>query len=439
MAAPGGVALPEPLTARVTLPPGPVLVALSGGADSAVLAWVASHSESPARAVFVDHQLPASARLREAANLIADALELPFDVVAAPVEDTAPSFEDAARSARYEALADAAKPDEWILTGHTADDQAETVLGNVLRGAGGAGLAGIPGRRGRLLRPLLGVSRADTRTAARALELPFFDDPDNRSLRRRRNRLRTELIPQLEAEYNPHLRDALVRTASLVGADDALLGEVAARITVYCDGESATVPATVLIALPPPVRSRVIRRAIKAMRGPHGGSRKEVEATTAVAFGHRSGAQLAGGLTVGREGPMLVISSGSHPPVPPVGLELPGAVAFDRWHVAIDVAERPPVVVGTRIHIIDGEVVGDAVVIRAADPSDRIDLGSGSKRVVDALAEAGIPARYRARYPVLEAEGRIALIPGVRAAAWSWRTPTTVRYLVARVANAEGS
>ncbi|MBT8217506.1 MAG: tRNA lysidine(34) synthetase TilS [Acidimicrobiia bacterium] len=438
MAAPGGVALPEPVTARVTLPAGPALIGLSGGADSAILAWVASQNGEPARAVFVDHQLPASGRLREAAEQIAAAVGLSFDVRAAPVDEEAPSFEDAARSARYAALFDAAKPDEWILTGHTADDQAETVLGNLLRGAGAGGLAGIPAQRGRLVRPLLAVSRADTRRAARALGLPFFDDPDNGSLRRRRNRLRTELIPQLEADYNPQLRDALSRTAVLMGADDALLEEAAERIPLQFDGEAAAVPATALAVLPGPVANRVIRRAIRTVRGPHGGSYDEVEATAAVASGRRAGAELEGGLTVGREGPMLVISTGPPPPAPPVGMKLPGSVVFDRWRVTVELVERAPVVLGNRRHVLDAGVVSGEAAVRAAVAADRIELGAGSKRVGDALAEAGIPTRYRARYPVVEAGGRVALIPGVRAAAWAWRTPKTARYLVARVAIAEG-
>ena len=148
--------LADSVRARADLPPGSLLVALSGGADSAVLAWAAVAASDTVRAVFVDHRLDASDQLRAAATSIAAQLGITLDVVEAPIERTAPSFEDAARAARYDALQAAAKPDELILTGHTADDQAETVLGHFLRGAGAAGLAGIPIRRGQIVRPLLG-------------------------------------------------------------------------------------------------------------------------------------------------------------------------------------------------------------------------------------------------------------------------------------------
>ena len=96
--------------------------------------------------------------------------------------------------------------EDWILLGHTADDQAETVLGNLLRSAGTRGLSGIRPQRDRFVRPLLEVSRSETRRLAALLDLPFVDDPQNDDLSIRRNRLRTETIPALAATYNPSPR-----------------------------------------------------------------------------------------------------------------------------------------------------------------------------------------------------------------------------------------
>ncbi len=436
MAAASGLGpLAESVRSKAVFPPGPLLVALSGGADSAVLAWAASQQSEPVRAVFADHGLPASGQLRQAAAAVADALELPFDAVEAPVRHDAPSFEDAARVARYSALETSAKPDETILTGHTADDQAETVLGHFLRGAGAAGLAGIPARRGRLARPLLAVTRAETRSLAAALALPFIDDPDNESERMGRNRLRSELIPFLEREYNPQLRSVLNRTASALRADDAALEALAARIPMGTDGEVFTLPAAALAVVPEAVAARAVRRTLRQVGGPHAGSHRDVSDVLEVAAGHKAGAQLTGAVRVEREGPMVVLSTAERPPVDAITLRIPAEVAFDRWRLTLSITDRwpGPPMMGARAFTLDAGAVTTELVARPAGNDDRIDIGTGSKPVRDALAEAGVPRRLRRRWPVIESDNRVALIPGVRAAAWAWPGPTTVYYLVARI------
>ena len=112
MATPGGVAeLAASVRARAEFPAGPLLIALSGGADSAAAAWAATETGASVRAVFVDHGLAASQHLRRAAEDIASRLQLPLDVVVAPVDEATSNFEDTARELRYAALVDAAKPD----------------------------------------------------------------------------------------------------------------------------------------------------------------------------------------------------------------------------------------------------------------------------------------------------------------------------------------
>src|SRR3990172_7907720 len=168
MAGAGGVNaadLRRKIATRV--PPGPVTVALSGGADSAVLAWSLADRDDVV-AVTIDHGLPGSAALVAAAERIASRLGLRHRVVTVAPRSAS---EGDLRTARLAALE--AESAGWIVTGHTADDQGETVLGNLLRGAGPGGLAGIPVRRGRFIRPLLDVSRSDTRRLAAQLALPF--------------------------------------------------------------------------------------------------------------------------------------------------------------------------------------------------------------------------------------------------------------------------
>lgn len=415
------------------MPAGPLVVALSGGADSAVLAWAAAQSTETVRAVFVDHGLEPSSRLRQAAVDIASRLEISLDVVEAPVDRGTPSFEEAARTARYQALTAGAKPDETILTGHTADDQAETVLGNLLRGAGGGGLAGIPARRGQFFRPLLTIAREETRQLAGELGLPFFDDPDNESTSVRRNRLRHRLIPQLESEYNPQLKAALVQAGSLAAADDAVLENQAAAVPVLDDGEVVMIPAPLLAVLDVAIASRVVRRAIRRVRGPHAGTAEEIGAVLEVAEGTRAGAELTDRVRVEREGPMVVLSPGVVDPFPPLETAIPGTVHFDRWRLDLIVTDDPPPALVGRTFVLDADRLDTDLLVRPAAAGERIEIGDGGKRVGEALAEAGVPARLRPRWPVLESGGRIALIPGVRAAAWAWRGPSTARYLVARI------
>lgn len=294
------------LAKRVEFSPGPLVIALSGGADSAAAAWLVTRQELPARAVHVNHSLPDSDRMAEAARSVSARLDMDLTEVSI---DPGGATEDAMRAARYQALADHSKPDEVVITAHTADDQAETVLHNLLRGAGLDGMAGIPRRRGRFHRPLLGVWRSETRELATLGGLPWEDDPQNDDPRYLRNRIRRRLIPQLEAEYQPRLREGLVRMSSLARADlshlDALASLTPIRIS---DDGSAEVSCARLAELPPAVSSRVVRRALRLVRGPHAGAEAEVRRALAVAGGKARRTELGGGVTVSRSGDRLLLT-----------------------------------------------------------------------------------------------------------------------------------
>ena len=200
-----------------------------------------------------------------------------------------------------------------------------------------------------------------------------------------------------------------------MAADEDLLGQAAARVPVLLDAESVSVPAPVLAILPDAVAGRVVRRALRAARGPHGGSFDEVSEVLDVALGRRAGAQLAGGLRVDREGPMVVVMLADPPPADPVELSVPGRVVFDRWRLDFTLTSaRGPRCIGARVLHLDAGRTGEAIVIRPGRRDDRIEIGTGSKPVWEAMAEAGVARRFRPRRPVLVAGGRIAAIPGVR-------------------------
>ncbi|MGX5655011.1 tRNA lysidine(34) synthetase TilS [Geodermatophilus nigrescens] len=242
----------------------PVLVAVSGGADSlalaAAVAFEAPRAGVPAGAVTVDHRLqPGSAdRAAATADLLRGLGLDPVRVVAVDVgTDGGP--EGAARSARYAALTrEAAASGARVALGHTLDDQAETVLLGLGRGSGPRSVAGMVAERPPFWRPLLGVRRATTRAACAAQGLPVWDDPWNTDPAYRRARLRAEVLPLLEDVLGGGVAPALARTADLLREDLDALDDLAAASLARVSGDGG-LPAAELAALPAALRRRVLR------------------------------------------------------------------------------------------------------------------------------------------------------------------------------------
>jgi len=280
-----------------------VAVAVSGGADSLALLHALRALAGPRgwrlAVVTVDHGLrPGSAADAAFVADHAKALGLPARVRTLAPADLSQHRqagpEGAARAARYGALWPAA--DElgcrWLATGHTLDDQAETVLLQLLRGAGPDGLAGMAVRGGRLLRPLLGVRRAETRACCTAIGLEWREDPTNAGDGPLRNRVRQRLLPLLE-ELRPGATRALARTAALAADErdwldqlvaDALAATLAGGVDSQAppdppwatlpDGAPATrgagtarLDAEALAALPVALARRVVRAAARQAGG----------------------------------------------------------------------------------------------------------------------------------------------------------------------------
>ncbi len=310
------IAVRRSLAEHLTDPASTVLVACSGGADSLALAC-AARFEAERRGiqcglVTVDHDLQAGSADR-AAELVDWAKQQGFAPVASPLVRVTGRHggpEAAARDARYEALLDAAKLHRAsaILLGHTRDDQAETVLLALARGAGPRGLAGMPAtstRNGiRLLRPLLDVGRADTRAACAALGLKPWDDPHNSDPAYARSRVRAAL-PVLVDLLGADVVDNLARTARLVAADIEVLDALAAAVAV---DESGDLALDGLEGLPAAIRSRVLRRWVKGLGVPGGAlSHRHIDALDAlVTDWHGQGpTALPGGIEVQRRGRRL--------------------------------------------------------------------------------------------------------------------------------------
>lgn len=212
-----------------------VVVACSGGADSTALAAAVEFEITPlgleAVAIVVDHGLQDdSPRVADEAAERVRRIGLPAQVRRVSVRPSAEGPEAAAREARYGALREAAAQfgADAILLGHTRDDQAESVLLGLVRGSGIRSLAGMAERSGDLIRPLLDVTREQTRAACVAQQLDYWDDPHNDDPRYLRVRVRRALA-DLEADLGPGLRAGLARTANLARQDADHLDLLAAQ------------------------------------------------------------------------------------------------------------------------------------------------------------------------------------------------------------------
>lgn len=277
------------LLARCDLPaPGAAVdVAVSGGPDSLALLALASAAGCAVTAHHVDHGLrPGSAA--EADVVATAAARFGAAFVAHRVEVTpGPNLEARARAARYRALPDGA------LTGHTADDQAETVLLNVLRGTGLDGLAGYRPER----RPLRALRRRETVALCAALGLDPVADPSNGSPAHRRNRVRHELRPLLDDIAERDLAPVLARQAELLRDDVAVLEALAADLD--------PTDAKALTAAPVALARRAVRRWLRTGDEAHPPDAATVERVLAVARGEAVATDVGGGREVRRRAGVL--------------------------------------------------------------------------------------------------------------------------------------
>ena len=217
--------------ARHARPGDAVTVGISGGLDSTVLLHATSRLGSDARldvsAVHVHHGLsPNADAWADSCRKVCGKLGIPITVLRVEVPArSGEGIEAAARRLRHKALSD--HPADWILLAHHADDQAETVLHNLLRGAGVRGAAAMPESRGRVLRPLLGLARDTLLDYAQSRRLVWIEDESNADSRYTRNFLRNEILPRIASRF-PRAGEQLAAAAGRFSEADSLLDDLAA-------------------------------------------------------------------------------------------------------------------------------------------------------------------------------------------------------------------
>jgi tRNA(Ile)-lysidine synthase len=436
---------------RQALSGGPLLLAVSGGPDSMAMLLAASTLGDALRRRFVvahfSHGLRPFAERKEAALVkhVAATLRLLVHHEKARVD----SAEAAARDARYAFLSRTALHTgaSAVLTAHTQDDQAETVLLRITRGSGTRGAGGIrelssrriEGSKITLLRPLLTVGRADTRSVCNEAGIKAAADGSNRSVRFARNRIRLRVLPEL-ARLNPEVGAALARFAANAQADDDLLESIAAGLV---DGEErgpdrVTWPKQALLDLAAPLEARVLQSAWASLAG-EGASLSSVKlVTTARLIRSPEGGELALGrgarLTVDQQ--KCTMERILAPPQRPgsIPLQVPGQTILGLWSLsatAMDSSDVGALDSNLYCAALDLDRLAGALSVRTRSPGDQFQpLGmEASAKLQDVLVNARVARGERDGLPLVTCDAGIAWVVGVRIAHWARVTEATKRVL----------
>ena len=383
---------------------GRILVAVSGGVDSLALLLSAAEVASGRTGVAsVDHGLrPESAAEVQRVGELARARKLPFHTEALGLAP-GPGAEARARAARYAALDRIAVSHGYaaIATAHTADDQAETVLMRLARGSALRGAAAIRSGGPRLLRPLLGIRRAQTEAFVAAAGLEPVRDPSNADPGLFRARIRHDVLPVLRRAAGPGVVERLARFARSAAEDEELLQALAASaLERIRDG--AGLDAVGVRALQWPLRSRLLRAWLEELGHPVS-DRLLREVGAAIERGGRTG--LPGREVLGAEGGWVRVLPRQAFEEPAAPELQPGApVEFGGFRVWMGGGPGIPAAGGT-----------PPLIVRARRPGDRVGPDGGpTRRVQDVLVDAGVPAEARGGWPlVVDARGRVLWVVGL--------------------------
>ena len=422
---------------RVGVRPGSsLLIGLSGGADSVALTAVLVELRERLRlritAAHLNHRIRAAESDRDEAFVRAMCARLGIELIVERADGlaTVANLEERARDARREFLlrvADQVQAD-FVALGHHRDDQAETVLMRLMRGAGAAGMAAMAERGpGRLIRPMLAVSRAEIREYLDARAIPFVEDSSNASRDILRNRIRADLLPMLEREYAPGFSGRLVELADEMRSLDELVGAIAAREldAMRIGGDALDVSG--FGAVNRAVRAVVLRLFLAERMGSlRKISRAHVERVLHLILdgGPSDSIDLPGGWRAAREYNLLrlldararkAISADFSVPIAPDGITIVEAAGFKFEASTIPAADAtmPDTL---SVAMFDAAKIADAgLVARSFRKGDRIHpVGMrGTRKVHDVFVDRKLPRASRERFPVVTLGAAIAWLPGL--------------------------
>lgn len=437
-----------------------VLVAVSGGPDSVALLRLlldlSKELDISVCAFHLDHRLrPESAGDAAFVAGICERLAVPLESASYDVpsflRETGLSVEDGARRVRYRLLKEAADRvgADKIALGHQADDQVETFLMRLIRGAGLAGLAAIPPVRGRFIRPLIEVEKDEILAYLGEIREGYVIDASNEDLSFLRNRIRHRLIPEL-LDYNPAFKHLVRQTAEIVREDEALLdGETEAKFEAISSREDGilSVPLAELNSLAPAIVRRIVRRALEIAKGDLMGF--EFRHVKEVLKGAAAGSlrmDLPGGLMAAVEAGELVIgqkSAMTAPPAKPVEIPVPGIAKSSAlgFNVKAELVSAKGYAISKDPFVaqLDAERVKRPLAIRSWRPGDAfVPLGMvGEKKLQDFFVDEKVPRRRRPRIPIVEGGGEILWVVGMRIDDRYKVTPETKRILILKAETAD--
>lgn len=402
---------------RMTHPGDTVVCAVSGGADSVcmlhVLVSLRETLSVTIEAAHYNHHLRGAESDRDEAFVseLCKLLNVPLHRgggdVRARMAQTHESAEEAARRLRY-GFFDSLPG--LVATAHTQDDNLETILLNLTRGTGLAGLCGIPPVRGRIVRPMLPVSRAEIERYLDAHGLRYVTDSTNLTPDMRRNRIRQTVVPLLRQE-NPAIGQTALRMSGLLREDEAFLQQLAdeALRAAQTDGGVLIAP---LRAQPAPIRTRAMRALLSAIHAPKL-SQRHIAAVDALLFTSDPSASvsLPGGYTARREYDRLLLAPAGEPAAfSPAVLRIGGCVRLEAAGLCVRCVraenssqfQNSPSTFVVKYDTIEHH---PELIVRPRQAHDAMRVRGGRKTLKKLLIEQKIPARERGLLPVV-ADGR---------------------------------
>ncbi|WP_298005104.1 MULTISPECIES: tRNA lysidine(34) synthetase TilS [Anaerolinea] len=431
----------------------PLVLGVSGGADSVCLMDVLHRAGFHLIVAHFDHQLrPESAReagwVRDQGEQRGLRVEIGQGDVQALAKEKRMSIEEAAREARYAFLFGLAQRTgaQAVAVAHTASDQVETVLMHLIRGTGRRGLMGMPYRGFLnqfsttipLVRPMLSIWREEVLAYCRERHLVWIEDPSNQDLRYTRNRLRYEILPLLQ-RINPRIEEAIWRTAMLLADEEEILEDAFQQAWNQCVLEQSSTQIVFtgerLKKLSPGLQRGVIRWALPLLRP----AIRDVDFETverALQFIRQPTQSrhihLMAGLGMRLEGERLILEdetlskkiSAEFPQILHGGLlslSVPGRVNLpNHWVVEIQAVKALPDSwddVSRWEAFVDGDLTGDVFEVRPYHRGERfqpLGMGGKSRKISDFWVDAGLPRRLRNGWPLVCARGEVVWIPGFR-------------------------
>lgn len=408
-----------------------VLLAVSGGPDSMALLHLFYRWNPERIGVWhLNHGFRKEARQEaEMVRSYCESLGIPVEVceydVAAFARSVQQSKLHGARTIRYRLLQDFAASQGYgrIALGHHADDQAETVLMNLLRGTGLAGLKGMLPKRGIYIRPLLTIPKEDLVDYCHAWSVPFALDQSNLDTSHFRNRIRYELIPLLEREYNQGIRRHLLSLSELVRVEDEELDKQALDVCEKhsrCWSGQILFPRSVFMGLPLAIQRRVLRRLIAMYKG----DLRRIDFThiedwrALIDSGGAFQLELPQTIVAGTAN-YIYVGEYAEPEWTAQILPVPGEVVVGEWILTADIfdynelPERSP-----HSEDFDRDALAFPLVVRPRQAGDRMLPfgGASAKKVSRLMIEEHVPRWLRDSLPLITDQQDILWIPEVRRA-----------------------